>query len=131
MLFEAGFNQIVGHTPRRQGGVAKYAKTENYCIDTSLRELLIGICFLRRGLRGKEFCTGIGIPEIQHEGHSNEMTKCFHMVFVTMLFRKVSRFCLTEFLTDTSGSGLFHESGHSLFRRFSVRKSGAASSHGR
>jgi len=35
-----GLNQIVGHTPRRQGGVAKYAKTENYCIDTSLRQWL-------------------------------------------------------------------------------------------
>jgi hypothetical protein len=29
-----GLNQIVGHTPRRQKGITKYAGTENYCIDT-------------------------------------------------------------------------------------------------
>ena len=35
-----GLNQIVGHTPRKQKGITKYAGTENYCIDTSLSQWL-------------------------------------------------------------------------------------------
>jgi hypothetical protein len=35
-----GLNQIVGHTPRRDSKIAKYAKTENYCIDTHLNQWL-------------------------------------------------------------------------------------------
>jgi len=35
-----GLNQIVGHTPRKDSKIAKYAKTENYCIDTSLNQWL-------------------------------------------------------------------------------------------
>jgi len=36
----AKLNQIVGHTPRKDGKIAKYAKTENYCIDTRLNQWL-------------------------------------------------------------------------------------------
>jgi len=35
-----GLNQIVGHTPRKDNKITKYAKTENYCIDTSLSQWL-------------------------------------------------------------------------------------------
>jgi len=35
-----GLKQIVGHTPRKDNKITKYAKTENYCIDTSLSQWL-------------------------------------------------------------------------------------------